>query len=270
MRENMLKSRKTGLIFCKIQNKCVTLQCILRKLTLMANKKKLTAILNEALDSLSDFAALLTEEQRQEMKECISVQLFKKNDVLYREGEVPQMFHCLVNGKVKIYKDGIGGKTQIMRVVKPVDFFGFRAYFANQNYLTSAAAFENSTVCLIPIEIVDKWIMNNHKFGLFFIQRLSVALGNAEQRTVNLTQKHIRGRLAESLIFLRDCYGLEEDGATLSIYLSREDLANMSNMTTSNAIRTLSGFAQDKIIAIDGKKIKIIDNETLEKVNKMG
>ena len=65
-------------------------------------------------------------------------------------------------------------------------------------------------------------------------------------------------------------YGLEEDGATLSIYLSREDLANMSNMTTSNAIRTLSAFAQEKIIAIDGKKIKIIDGESLEKISKIG
>lgn len=44
----------------------------------------------------------------------------------------------------------------------------------------------------------------------------------------------------------------------------------MSNMTTSNAIRTLSAFAQEKIIAIDGKKIKIIDNANLEKINNIG
>lgn len=198
------------------------------------------------------------------------MQQYKKNDIFYREGEVPQMFHCLVNGKVKVYKDGIGGKTQIIRVIKPVDYYGYRAYFANQNYLTSAAAFEACTVALIPIELVEKWMMENNELAMFFIRKLAFELGNSDQRTVSLTQKHIRGRLAESLIFLRDCYGLEEDGATLSIYLSREDLANMSNMTTSNAIRTLSAFAQDKIIAIDGKKIKIIDNEMLEKINKMG
>ena len=136
--------------------------------------------------------------------------------------------------------------------------------------MTSAAAFETSTVCLIPIEMIEKWMMENNHLALFFVRQLAVEVGNSDQRTVNLTQKHIRGRLAESLIFLRDNYGLEEDGATLSIYLSREDLANMSNMTTSNAIRTLSAFAQEKIIAIDGKKIKIIDGESLEKINKIG
>ena len=180
------------------------------------------------------------------------------------------MLHCLIKGKVKVYKDGIGGRTQIIRVIKPVEYFGYRAYFANQNYVTSASAFEPSTVCLIPIDNIYRWISQNSKLALFFIKMLAVEVGLSDQRTVNLTQKHIRGRLAESLIFLRDNYGLEEDGATLSIYLSREDLANMSNMTTSNAIRTLSAFAQEKIIAIDGKKIKIIDGDCLEKINKIG
>jgi CRP-like cAMP-binding protein len=105
---------------------------------------------------------------------------------------------------------------------------------------------------------------------MFFIRQLSKDLGVSDERTVNLTQKHIRGRLAESLLFLKDAYGLEEDESTLSIYLSREDLANLSNMTTSNAIRTLSNFAAEKIIAIDGRKIKLIDIDKLRKISKIG
>lgn len=233
-------------------------------------RKKYSKILSETVESLHDIVELLTEEQKEELKDNISVQQFKKNEVLYKEGEVPQMFHCLISGKVKVYKDGVGGRTQIIRVVKPVEYFGYRAYFANQNYVTSAAAFEASTVCFIPNELIERWILSNNQLALYFIRLLAVEVGNSDQRTVNLTQKHIRGRLAESLIFLRNNYGLEEDGATLSIYLSREDLANMSNMTTSNAIRTLSTFAQEKIIAIDGKKIKIIDGENLEKISKIG
>ena len=88
-----------------------------------------------------------------------------------------------------------------------------------------------------------KLIKDNSELALFFIRQLSIDLGISDERTVNLTQKLIRGRLAESLLFLKDTYGVEEDESTLSIYLSREDLANLSNMTTSNAIRTLSNFA---------------------------
>lgn len=233
-------------------------------------KKKDSTILIDTIASLQDIMQLLSPVQQEELKANMTVQHFKKNETLYQEGDVPQMLHCLISGKVKIYKDGISGRTQIVRVIKPVEYFGYRAYFANQNYVTSAAAFETSTVCLIPIELIEKWMMENNLLSMFFVRLLAVEVGNSDQRTVNLTQKHIRGRLAESLIFLRDNYGVEEDGATLSIYLSREDLANMSNMTTSNAIRTLSAFAQEKIIAIDGKKIKIIDGENLERINKIG
>ena len=102
------------------------------------------------------------------------------------------------------------------------------------------------------------------------MQQLCEELGRSDQRTVNLTQKHIRGRLAETLLVLKDRYGLEADGYTLSIYLSREDLANLSNMTTSNAIRTLSLFAADGIIAVDGRKIKIINEEQLMQISKLG
>ena len=110
----------------------------------------------DAIDSLQDIMQMLSPEEQEELKENLTIQQFKKNETLYQEGEVPQMFHCLLSGKVKIYKDGIGGRTQIVRVIKPVEYFGYRAYFANQNYVTSAAAFETSTVCLIPIEMMER------------------------------------------------------------------------------------------------------------------
>jgi CRP-like cAMP-binding protein len=63
---------------------------------------------------------------------------------------------------------------------------------------------------------------------------------------------------------------VESDGETISIFLSREDLANLSNMTTSNAIRTLSTFVAENLISLDGRKIKIIDEEQLRKISKIG
>ena len=57
---------------------------------------------------------------------------------------------------------------------------------------------------------------------------------------------------------------------TLHIYMAREDLANLSNMTTSNAIRTLSAFVNEKIIVVDGRKIKILDEGALKKISRFG
>ena len=102
------------------------------------------------------------------------------------------------------------------------------------------------------------------------MQTMAKDLAIAEIQTVNLTQKHIRGRLAESLLLLLKNYGYEQDGTTLAMLLPREDLANMSNMTTSNAIRTLSQFAQEGLVGINGKRIKILDEKELEHISRLG
>ncbi len=219
---------------------------------------------------IADMWSPLNEEQREFLSNHFTLQNYKKNEVIYCEGETPTSLMCLLTGKVKIHKDGVGGRSQIIRMIKPVEYFGYRAYFAKEDYVTAATAFEPSIICLIPMTAIMTLVTQNNNLAMFFIKQLSIDLGIADERTVNLTQKHIRGRLAESLLFLKESYGLEEDGSTLSIYLSREDLANLSNMTTSNAIRTLSQFATERLITIDGRKIKIIDEEKLKKISKIG
>ena len=224
----------------------------------------------EYLDEISEMLDTLTDEQREVLTEHISVVKYKKNDIIYKEGDLPTNLLCLVSGKVKIYKDGVGGRPQIMRVLGETEYFAYRAYMAGEPFITAAAAFEPCVVLKVPLGIMVKIIQENARLAWFFIQKLAHDLGQSDERTVNLTQKHIRGRLAESLIFLKDSYGLEEDGSTLSIYMSREDLANLSNMTTSNAIRTLSAFASEKLVAIDGRKIKFMNLKELEKISRIG
>ena len=231
-------------------------------------KKELTQV--EIAESIPDLWQPLTETQREYLAKNFTIQKYKKNETIYCEGETPMHLMCLLSGKVKIYKDGVGGRSQIIRVIKDKEYFAYRAYFAQENFVTAAAAFEPCTICLVPMPVISELIKENTDLAMFFIKQLSIDLGISDERTVNLTQKHIRGRLAESLLFLKDTYGVEEDQCTLSIYISREDLANLSNMTTSNAIRTLSNFATEKLIIIDGRKIKIIDEERLKKISKIG
>lgn len=212
----------------------------------------------------------LDANERKLIEDSFQVHTFKKNEVIHSEGDKPVCMMCLVKGKVKIYKEGVGGRNQIMRMIRPGQYFAYRAAFASENYLTAAAAFEPSMVCFIPLDIMQELVVKNNRLAMFFIRLLAIDLGISDSRTVNLTQKHIRGRLAEALLFLLDSYGFEEDGATIAIYLSREDLASLSNMTTSNAIRTLSIFSNEALIAVDGRRIKILDVDQLRRVSKHG
>ena len=220
--------------------------------------------------SLSHIWEMLSDVERNQLLDNARIMHFKTNEMIYFEDDNPSELMCLLEGKVKIFKSGVGGRSQIIRMIRPVQFFGYRAYFAREQYVTAASAFEPSVVCMISIKIIETLLRGNGDLALYFIHLLSTDLGVADQRVVSLTQKHVRGRLADSLLSLKESYGLEKDGATINIYLTREDLANLSNMTTSNAIRTLSTFVNEQIVAIDGRKIKIIDEERLRNISRIG
>ncbi len=229
-----------------------------------------TAIEKVMAEDMSGIWSLLANDEKRLIVDNFTIHTFKKNQIIYLENEEPENLWCLLKGKVKLYKDGVGGRQQILRLIRPVQYFGYRAYFAQEPYNSSTSAFEASTIGSIPMDIVKKMILQNNKIAWFFLTELSRNLGNSDSRIVNLTQKHIRGRLAEALMVLRDSYGYEDDDITLKIYMSREDLANLSNMTTSNAIRTLSGFVAEKLIVVDGRSIKILNEPSLRKISKFG
>jgi CRP-like cAMP-binding protein len=213
---------------------------------------------------------MLSPSEKRYVANNFEIQSYKKNQIIYAEGDEPEYLWCLLKGKVKKYKNGICDRMQILRLHRPVQFFGYRAYFAKERYVSSAAAFEVSTIGVLPLSVVETLIRNNQEIAMFFIHELSRYLGGADTKIVNLTQKHIRGRLAEAILALVDSYGLEEDESTLKIYMSREDLASLSNMTTSNAIRTLTSFVNEKILVVDGRRIKIINESMLRKISKFG
>jgi CRP-like cAMP-binding protein len=225
---------------------------------------------NNCIENKLSVFSVLTPDEMILLKKNYICQEYKKGDIIFKEGDKPAGLICLSEGKVKVFKEGVGGREQIVRMAKPVGFIGYRALFAEEMHTATAVAIEDSVICIIHKETIYKLLRSNPELCLSIIKAFATELGFSNNRTVTLTQKHIRGRLAESLIFLKDTYGFEDDNCTIKIYLSREDIANLSNMTTSNAIRTLSSFAGEGVIGIDGRKIKILDLQKLEKISELG
>ena len=133
-----------------------------------------------------------------------------------------------------------------------------------------------------PHPLPRQWYGENHKgmrYGTLtscahyqrtIIHGISRFLRTRTQYDVTITQKHIRGRLAETILGLKANYGIENDGKTLNVIMNRYDLASLSNMSTSNAIRTLSSFATEGLIEISGRKIRILSEEYLAKISRLG
>lgn len=219
---------------------------------------------------LQELWGFLDEPQRQIICDKAIVQSYHKGEALYKVGEESRYLVCVLSGKIKLEKLGIGGRMQITRMFRPGENFGYRSYFANQEHQTEAVAMAATQVALVPMQLIDRLCLSNAQLSMYFVRNLACDLGISDARTISLTQKHIRGRLAEAIVMLIDKYGYEADGQTINATLPREDLAALSNMTTSNAIRTLSSMVADGIIEVDGRRIRVLNPEKLKHINTNG
>jgi CRP-like cAMP-binding protein len=222
------------------------------------------------LEGSSSIFKGLNQKDKETLANQHILTIVKKGQFLFREGDKSRGLICLASGKAKVFKDGVGGRGQILKMVRQQGFIGFKGLFADNPWSVSAIAIEDSAICTFEKISLVRILKKNPELALKFIKVISDELWFSNNRTVSLTQKHIRGRIAESLLILRDTYGFEADGNTLRVLMSREDIANLSNMTTSNAIRTLSNMASESIIEIKGRRISIIDNIQLEHISELG
>jgi CRP/FNR family transcriptional regulator, polysaccharide utilization system transcription regulator len=218
----------------------------------------------------NNILGLLTESERSILEKNSITKTVKKGGLIFKEGTEPQGLIVLTKGSAKVYKVGVGDREQIVRLVKPMSFVGYKALFAEKKHVASAEAIEESEIVIYDKESLFHIVDRNPLFSRGIIKALANELGFNFDRIINLTQKHIRGRLAETLLLIKDIHGLCTDGRTLNAHFTRENLAHFSNMTTSNAIRTLKKFNDEQIIRIEGKKIILLDIAMLEKISNLG
>lgn len=208
---------------------------------------------------------VLDNEQLQVLTQHKSCAIFKKGQYVFNEQGLPNGLFCVNNGKIKLTTSGFDGKEQILRLAKPGDVLGYRSLISNQRYHCSAVALEDSSICIIDKNFFYQSIENNNKLLFEIARKISNDLKSAEEHIVSLSQKNVRERTAEALLFLKATYGFAPDGQTINITLSREEIADYVGTSTESAIRLLSEFNHDKMIELSGKTIKIINLSKLIK-----
>jgi CRP-like cAMP-binding protein len=191
---------------------------------------------------------------------------YKRGDILYQEGNRISGFFCIHGGIIKVFKTGFDGKEQIIRFAKKGDIIAYRSVLSNELACTSAKVIEDCQVCFIPSEILTSFIKTNPSYALELLKLACHELGEANSFITDIAQKTVRERLAEVLLFLVNDFGLDND-SFLNISLTREELANIVGTATESVIRLLSEFKSDKLVELNGRKIKILNTKGLEKIS---
>jgi CRP/FNR family transcriptional regulator, polysaccharide utilization system transcription regulator len=191
---------------------------------------------------------------------------YKRGEILYKEGNRISGFYCINSGIIKVFKTGLDGKEQIIRFAKTGDIIAYRSVLSNELACTSAKVIEDCQVCFIPSEILTQFIKTNPAYSLELLKLACHELGEANSFITDIAQKTVRERLAEILLLLESDFGLDYE-QYLKISLTREELANIVGTATESVIRLLSEFKSDKLVELNGRKIKILNKKNLEKIS---
>ena len=193
---------------------------------------------------------------------------YKRGEILYHEGNRISGFYCINGGIIKVFKTGPDGKEQIIRFARKGDIIAYRSVLSNELACTSAKVIEDCQVCFIPSEILISFIKTNPAYALELLKLACHELNEANSFITDIAQKSVRERLAEVLLLLVDDFGLDNK-QFLKISLTREELANIVGTATESVIRLLSEFKSDKLVELDGRKIRILNTKGLEKISNL-
>ena len=207
----------------------------------------------------------LNKEQIIQLANSKSTQVIKKGEAIIEEGEVIKGVFCIKDGIGKLSKLSANGRDQVVKLVKAGELLGQRSMISNEPANLSATAIADMEVCFIPKSEIIGFFNNNNQFSMKLMQSVCEDLKESENDKIALVQKTVKQRLAETLLYLHDFFG-ENDDKTLKVQLTREELAGMIGTATESCIRLLSDFNKLGLIELVGKKIVLKDIQKLKKL----
>ena len=214
-----------------------------------------------------EFSAIkaLNKVELLKIADCKTSYTVKKGETVFDEGDALNGIYCIKDGICKLSKLSDNGKDQIVKLVKKGELLGQRSLISEEYTNLSAVAVEDMQVCFIPKQEILQFFNENNQFSLNMMKSVCGDLKDADDNMVNLAQKTVKQRLAETLLKLESDFGIHEDGS-LKIQLSREEIAGMIGTATESCIRLLSEFNKEGWVSLHGKKITLSNKRELQRI----
>ncbi|NPA44317.1 MAG: Crp/Fnr family transcriptional regulator [Chlorobi bacterium] len=208
---------------------------------------------------------LLEDKDINSIQRSCTIINFKKGETICKQGTDATHALYLAKGMVKLYIEG--KKNLILKLIKSGEYIDLQTLFGDKTYKYSVAAMEDTMVCMINSEILQDLAKQNSDYLFELTKTISDSGNYVYKKISDISRKQLRGRLADSLLYLRnEIFNSDE----FDMGMTRKELAELSSMSMENAVRILSEFKKDKIISLEGKRIKILQIDILKKLSDIG
>ena len=192
---------------------------------------------------------------------------FQKGERIIKQGTFTQNIIFIKSGIFKLHLTGPLHKDEILKISKGPIFVGAPDVFANKVHSYSVTALSDTVTCFIEYTGYKYLVQNNGKFALELIKTLSQGIVSHYKYCVNKMQKQKIASFAEALLYFAD-YIFEND--TFQIPITRVEFGEYIGTTRETITKIIHDFTEDRIIEVEGKKIKILNKAMLQKISKVG
>lgn len=184
---------------------------------------------------------------------------YQKGQTVFYEGNYAHGLYCIYSGKVKLTKTSENGKEQIVRFAQTGELLGYRSLLSGESYQVTAIALEDSLICHLSKARIAETLKGNFQLSQNFMKLLMNDLQFVEDRLISSSHKNVLARVAETLIVLYRTFGIDDEGKSLNINLSRTEMAEMTGTTVESFIRTLTHLSNAGLITTNRRKIILND-----------
>ena len=199
----------------------------------------------------------MNERELTELAELATERSFADGEFVFWEGDAPNWFYIIVEGRVKVLKHSSRGKDFIIAFFGSGEMFGEVAVFEDKPYPASAQAVSATRVLGIKKADLLSFLAQHPQVALRIISILSGRLRDAQNRLKDLAGERIEQRLARTLLMLSSKLGT-------TLPFTRQELADMAGTTAETTIRFLSRLKDAGIIRSTRGKVIIINDTKLK------
>jgi CRP/FNR family transcriptional regulator len=219
----------------------------------------------EFLGRVSLFQELALRD-RQDIQGLFREQRLERDQLIFLEEDEAEYVYIVLAGKVKIVKQGVGGKEMILEIFGPGEVFGGAVLLLSRHPATAVCMEPGALLCL-PRPDYLALLRRFPPLAFQVIELLRQRLREAHQAIRALAVERVETRVARLLFKLADKTGVPSPGGIrLALHLTRQDIADMVGCTLETAIRILSRWQKEGLIRTEEGVITILHRQGLERL----
>ncbi len=205
----------------------------------------------------------LSPVQRDELARIAVDRHYRKDQVVFSDGDPGDGFFTVVSGRIKVFKISPEGKEQIFHFFGPGDVFGEVAVFTGCGYPANAEAQTKAEALFFPRDAFIGLIKRDPSLALNMLATLSWRLHKFSGLIEDLSLREVPSRLAAHLLYLSDC---QKGAADVQLEITKGQLAALIGTIPETLSRIMTKMMRQGLIKMDRNAIRITDRHALEEL----